>query len=71
VCLNVLLEILRTFESLLAEVTLVWLQWNMDADMRRDVITLDGSGSAVAPTASQVEVICRLATNMLLTDVVL
>lgn len=66
-----LLQILRTFESLATEVALVWLQGNVDSDVRGDVITLDGSGSALIPTTSQVEVVCALATNVFLTDMLL
>lgn len=46
VCLHVLLEILGTLEGLATEVTFVRLQWDMDTDVRGDVITLDGGGSA-------------------------
>jgi hypothetical protein len=35
------------------------------------VITLDSSGSAIAPSTGQVEIVGRLASNVLLTDVVL
>jgi hypothetical protein len=69
--LDMLLEILRTLEGLLAGVALVRLQRHMDTDVRGDVITLDSSGVAVDPSTSQVEVIGRLAANMTLTYMVL
>lgn len=69
--LDVLLKILGTLERLAAEVTLVWLEWYMDADMRRDVVALYGGRSAGAPLAGKVEVVCALATDMALADVVL
>lgn len=69
--LDVLLEILGTLERLAAEVALVGLEGHMDANMRGDVIALHCRGSAVAPLASKVEVICALAANMALTHVVL
>lgn len=46
VSLDVLLEILRSFESLATEVALMRLQRDVDSDMRGDVITLDGGNAA-------------------------
>jgi len=69
--LDVLLEILRTLERLSAEVTFVWLQWNVDSDVRGDVVALDGGGSALIPATGQVEVVGALASNVLLADVLL
>jgi hypothetical protein len=46
VSLYVLLEILRSLESLSTEVALMRLEGNVDADMRCDVITLDGCDAA-------------------------
>lgn len=71
VSLDMLLQFLRTLESLAAEVALVWLQGDVDANVRGDVITLDGGSSALVPAAGQVEVVGALATDMLLTDVLL
>jgi hypothetical protein len=69
--LDVLLEILRTLESFTAEVALMWLQWHVNTDMRGNVIPLDSGCAASAPLASQVQVVCALAADMALTDVVL
>lgn len=69
--LDVLLEILRALEGLLAKVALVRLQGNVDADVRGDVVALDGRGAAVAPLALEVEVVCALAADMLVADVLL
>jgi hypothetical protein len=69
--LDVLFQILGTLESLAAEVALVRLQGDVDTDVRGDVVTLDGGGAAVAPLTGQVQVVCALATNMALADVVL
>jgi hypothetical protein len=66
-----LLEILRTLESLSTEVALVWLKRNVNTDMRRDVVAFDGGGSALVPATSEVQVVGTLPTNMLLTDVFL
>jgi hypothetical protein len=44
--LNVLLEILRSLESLATEVALMRLKGNVDADMGCDVIALDGCDAA-------------------------
>lgn len=69
--LDVLLQVLGTLEGLAAEVTLVRLERDMDTDMRRDVITLDGSSPAGVPLAGQIEVVGALSAYMSLADVVL
>lgn len=69
--LDVLLEILGALEGLAAEVALVRLEGHVNADVRSDVVALDRRGAAVTPLARQVEVVCALAANMALTDVVL
>lgn len=71
VCLDVLLQILRTLEALAAELALVWLERYMDTDMRGDVIALDCGGSARVPLTSKAQVVGALATNMSLTYVFL
>jgi hypothetical protein len=68
-CLNVLLQVLGTLEGLSTEVTFVRLEWNVYSDVRGDVVTLHGSGPALIPTTSEVEVVCALSTNMLLANV--
>jgi hypothetical protein len=69
VCLHVLLEILRTLECLATEIALVGLQGDVDTNVRGDVITLHSGGTALIPATGQVEVVCALASNVLLTDV--
>lgn len=69
--LDMLLQILRTLEGLAAEVTLMWLEGNVDSDVRGNVVALDGGGPARAPLAGQVEVVGALATDMAFADVVL
>ena len=69
--LDVLLQILRTLESLAAEVTLVGLQGDVDSDVGGDMVTLDGGGSALVPSTGQVKVVGALATDMLLANVFL
>jgi hypothetical protein len=69
--LDVLLEILGTFKCLLAKVALVRLERDVDADMGRDVVSLDRGRAAGAPGASQVQIVGRLATDMAFADVVL
>lgn len=69
--LDVLLQILGALESLAAEVALVRLERDVDANVRCDVIALHGGGAAVAPLARQVQVVGALAANMALADVVL
>lgn len=48
------LQILRTLERLSAEITLVGLQWDVDADMGGNVVALDSGGAAGVPSTSQV-----------------
>lgn len=69
VCLDVLLQILRTLESLSTEVTFVRLEWDVDSDVRSDMVTLYGSSAALIPTTGEVKVICAFATDMLLANV--
>ena len=65
------LEILGTLEGFPAEVTFVWLQWDVDADVGSDVVTLDGGGAAGVPPTGQVQIVCALPSDVLLTDMVL
>lgn len=69
--LDVLLEILGTLERLATEIAFVRLQRDVNADVRSDVITLDGGGTAVTPLAGQVKVVGALAPHVTLTDVIL
>lgn len=59
-----LFQVLRALEGFAAEVALVRLQRDMNADMRGDMITLDGRSSTGAPLAGQVQVVCALAPDM-------
>lgn len=43
----------------------------MNADVRGDVITLDRGGTAGIPLASEIQVVCALATDVALADVLL
>lgn len=61
---DVFLEILRPLEGLSAEVAFVRFEWHVNADMRSNVISLHGSGAAATPLASEVQIVCALATNM-------
>lgn len=69
--LDVLLQILGTLERLAAEVALVGLERNVDADVRSNVITLDSGCPARVPLARQVEVVGALPADVLLAQVVL
>lgn len=66
-----LLQILRTFEALSAEVALVRLQWNMNTNVRRDVIALDRGGPAHIPPTGQIQVVGALAPYMALAYMVI
>lgn len=69
--LDVLLQVLGTLEALATEVALVRLERNMDTDVRRDVVALDGGCAAIVPAAGQIEIVSALATDMALTNVVI
>ena len=66
-----LLQILGSFEGFLAEFTFMRLKRNVDADVRGDVVSLDGSSSASAPGARQTEIIGTLTPDMDIAKVVL
>jgi hypothetical protein len=66
-----LLKILRALERFAAEVALVWFERDVDADVAGDVIALDGSRPATTPLTCEVEVVCALAADVALADVVL
>lgn len=67
--LDVLLQILRTFERLAAKVTFMRLQRHVNPNVRGDVVTLDGCYPALRPLTLQVQVIGAFSANMLLADV--
>jgi len=69
VSLDVLLEILRTLECLATEVALVWFEGNVNSNVGGDMIALHGCGTALIPATGEVQVVCALASNMLLADV--
>lgn len=69
--LDVFLQVLGTLKGLLADLTLVWLQWNMDSDMGSDMVSLDCCSPARVPATGQVEVVGALSSDVLLTDVFL
>lgn len=70
-CLDMFLEILRPLERLPTEIAFVRLEGNVDADVGGDVVAFHRCCPAVTPLAYQIEVICALAPNMPLADVVL
>lgn len=70
-CLDMFLQILGSLEGFATEFTLVWLQRDVDSNMRSDVVALDGSRSALTPCACQVEVVGRLSADMSFTYMLL
>jgi hypothetical protein len=69
--LDMLLQVLGTLECLPTDFAFMRLQWDMHADVRRDVIALYRRSRAIAPVAFELEVVGALAPNMLLADVIL
>ena len=70
-CFDMFLQILWSLKRLPAEFALVWLEGDMDSDVGGDVVTLDRRGSALTPSAGQVEVVRGLATYVSLTHMFL
>ena len=66
-----LLQVLGTLEGLAAELALVRLERDMDANVRGDVVALHSGSAARVPLAGEAEVVGALAANMALTDVFL
>ena len=54
---DVLLQVLRTLEGLLAEVTSVRLQWDVNTNVRGDVVPFDGSSTTAPPGTSQAQIV--------------
>jgi hypothetical protein len=68
---DVLLQILGTLEGLSTEVTLVWLQWDVNSNVRGDMVTFYRCGPARIPATGEVQVVGTFSPNMLLTDMLL
>lgn len=64
-------QVLRTLEGLTTEVTFVRLQWDVDSNVRGNVVTLHSGGAALIPATREIEVICALTTHVLLANVFL
>lgn len=69
--LDMLLQILRSLESLTTEVTLVRLERHVNTDVGRDMITLDCGRVASTPLTGQVEIVGAFTSNMSLTNMLL
>ena len=65
------LEILRPLERLTTEVAFVWLEWNVNANMRGDVVAFYGGCPTCTPLAGKVEVVGALTANMAFADMIL
>jgi len=68
--LDVLLQVLGTFEGFSTEFTFVRLERDVDSDVGGDVVAFDSGGAASSPLTGQVEVVCALATDVTFADVV-
>ena len=66
-----LLQILRTLEGFSTEFTLMWLQGYVDTNVRCDMVAFNGGGMTIPPLTGQVQVVCTLAANVTLTEVLL
>lgn len=68
---NMLLQILWAFECLAAKVAFVGFEWNVNTNVRGNMISLHRGGTATSPLTRQVEIVGALATNMTLADMFL
>ena len=66
-----LLQVLGALEGLAAETTLVWLEWDVDSNVRGDMVTLYRAGIASLPATDEVQVVCALSSDVPLAEVVL
>lgn len=66
-----LLQVLRALECLATEVAFVRFQRYVNTDVRGDVIALDGGGPTIAPLTGEVQIVCALATDVALADMIL
>lgn len=62
--LDMFLFILWPFESFPTKLAPMRLQWNVNTNMRRDVIPLDDFNLAVTPSTDQIQVIGAFAANV-------
>ena len=69
--LDMLLQVLRALELLAAELALVGLEGDVNANVRGDVVALDGLGGAAVPRTDEVEIIGALAADVGLADMFL
>lgn len=69
--LDMLLQVLRSLEGFTTKVAFVRLERNVYADVGGDVIALDRRRAAVAPLASEIQVVGALSTNVSFADMVL
>ena len=66
-----LFQVLGAFERLAAKLALVWLERNVNADMRGDMVTLNSRRAALAPGARKIQVVCGFSANMDIAEMVL
>ena len=69
--LDVLLEVLGTFEGFATELAFVRLEWNVDTDVGSDVVAFYCVGAAGTPVTLEIEIVRALAANMALTNMFL
>ena len=70
-CFDMFLKILWAFEGFATKFAAMRLQWNMDADMRRDVVAFDDLNAAGSPRTLQIEIVGALATDVVFANVIL
>ena len=66
-----LFEILWALEGFPAEFASMRFQWNVNSDMRSDVVAFDDCDVTITPSALEVQIICAFASNVAITDMLL
>ena len=65
------LEVLRALEGLSTEFAPMRLQGNVNPNMRCDMVAFYNCDVAVTPRTLKIEIICALATDMTIADMLL
>lgn len=67
---GMLLQILWALEGFLANLAGMRLEWSMNSQMARDVVSFGAGRAAVFPSAGQAEVVGTLAADVVIAEVV-
>jgi hypothetical protein len=66
--LDMFLKVLWAFEGLATDIAFVRLEWDVDSNVRGNMVTLNSRGAAATPLTGQIEVIGGCAADVALAD---